>query len=32
MLNLEIDGRAVQVAPGSTVMDAARELGISFGD
>jgi len=28
MLNLEIDGRAVQVAPGSTVMDAAHVLGI----
>jgi NADH-quinone oxidoreductase subunit G len=28
MLNLEIDGRAVQVAPGSTVMDAAHALGI----
>jgi NADH-quinone oxidoreductase subunit G len=28
MLNLEIDGRAVQVAPGSTVMDAANKLGI----
>ncbi len=28
MLNLEIDGRQVQVAPGSTVMDAAHVLGI----
>ncbi len=28
MLNLEIDGKAVQVAPGSTVMDAAQQLGI----
>jgi NADH-quinone oxidoreductase subunit G len=28
MLNLEIDGRAVQVVPGSTVMDAAHQLGI----
>ncbi len=28
MLNLEIDGRAVQVPPGSTVMDAANRLGI----
>jgi len=28
MLNLEIDGRAVQVAPGSTVMDAAHKLGV----
>ena len=27
-LNLEIDGRKVAVAPGSTVMDAAHELGI----
>jgi len=28
MLNLEIDGRTVAVAPGSTVMDAANALGI----
>ncbi len=28
MLNLEIDGRKVQVAPGSTVMDAANTLDI----
>ena len=28
MLNLEIDGRKVEVAPGSTVMDAANALGI----
>jgi NADH-quinone oxidoreductase subunit G len=28
MLNLEIDGKAVQVAPGSTVMDAAHQLGL----
>jgi len=28
MLNLEIDGKQVQVAPGSTVMDAAHALGI----
>ncbi len=28
MLNLEIDGRAVQVPNGSTVMDAATKLGI----
>jgi len=28
MLNLEIDGRKIEVAPGSTVLDAARELGI----
>ena len=28
MLNLEIDGRKVEVAPGSTVMDAATALGI----
>ncbi len=28
MLNLEIDGRAVQMAPGSTVLDAAHQLGI----
>jgi NADH-quinone oxidoreductase subunit G len=28
MLNLEIDGRKVQVAPGSTVMDAANALDI----
>ncbi len=28
MLNLEIDGRQVEVPPGSTVMDAARKLGI----
>ena len=28
MLNLEIDGKAVQVAPGSTVLDAAHQLGI----
>ena len=27
MLNLEIDGKAVQVAPGSTVMDAANQVG-----
>jgi NADH-quinone oxidoreductase subunit G len=28
MLNLEIDGRKVEVAPGSTVMDAAKALDI----
>jgi NADH-quinone oxidoreductase subunit G len=28
MLNLEIDGKPVQVPPGSTVMDAAHKLGI----
>ncbi len=28
MLNLEIDGRKVEVSPGSTVMDAAHALGI----
>ena len=28
MLNLEIDGRKVEVAPGSTVMDAANKLDI----
>src|SRR5262245_12132683 len=28
ILNLEIDGKAVQVPPGSTVMDAANKLGI----
>ncbi len=28
MLNLEIDGKAVQVPPGATVMDAANRLGI----
>jgi len=28
MVNLEIDGKPVQVAPGSTVMDAAHKLGI----
>ncbi len=28
MLNLEIDGRPVEVPPGSTVMDAAHKLGI----
>jgi NADH-quinone oxidoreductase subunit G len=28
MLNIEIDGRAVQVPPGSTVMEAANRLGI----
>ncbi len=28
MLNIEIDGRAVQVPQGSTVMDAANKLGI----
>jgi len=28
MLNLEIDGRAIQVPPGSTVIDAANRLGI----
>jgi NADH-quinone oxidoreductase subunit G len=28
MLNIEIDGKAVQVPPGSTVMDAAHKLGI----
>ena len=28
MLNLEVDGRAVQVAPGATVMEAANKLGI----
>ena len=27
MLNLEIDGKAIQVAPGSTVMDAANQVG-----
>ena len=28
MLNIEIDGRKTEVAPGSTVMDAANKLGI----
>ena len=28
MINLEIDGKPVQVSPGSTVMDAAHKLGI----
>ena len=28
MVNLEIDGKAIEVAPGSTVMDAAHKLGI----
>ena len=28
ILNLEVDGRQVQVSPGSTVMDAAHKLGI----
>jgi NADH-quinone oxidoreductase subunit G len=28
MVNVEIDGKAVQVPPGSTVMDAAHKLGI----
>jgi NADH-quinone oxidoreductase subunit G len=28
MLNIEIDGRPIEVAPGSTVMDAAHRLGI----
>src|SRR5512136_1564422 len=28
LLNIEIDGRTTQVAPGSTVMDAAHALGI----
>ena len=28
MLNLEVDGKAVQVPPGSTVMDAAHQLGV----
>jgi len=28
MLKLEVDGRPVEVAPGSTVMDAANQLGI----
>jgi len=28
MLNIEIDGRKIEVAPGSTVMDAAHQLGI----
>ena len=27
MLNIEIDGKATQVAPGSTVMDAANQVG-----
>ncbi len=27
MINLEIDGKSVQVPPGSTVMDAARQVG-----
>ncbi|MEY3201141.1 MAG: hypothetical protein RIR70_691, partial [Pseudomonadota bacterium] len=27
MLDLEIDGKPVQVAPGSTVMDAANKVG-----
>ena len=27
MINIEIDGKAVQVAPGSTVMDAANQVG-----
>ncbi len=28
MLNLEVDGKPVQVPPGSTVMDAAHQLGV----
>ena len=28
MLNIEIDGRKVEVAPGSTVLEAANALGI----
>ena len=28
ILNIEVDGRAVQVPQGSTVMDAANKLGI----
>src|SRR4249920_1165158 len=28
LISLEIDGKAVQVPPGSTVMDAANKLGI----
>jgi NADH-quinone oxidoreductase subunit G len=28
MLNLEVDGKPVQVPPGSTVMDAAHQLGL----
>ena len=28
MLNIEIDGRKIEVAPGSTVMEAAHTLGI----
>jgi len=28
MLNLEVDGKPVQVPPGSTVMDAANKLGV----
>ena len=28
LLNIEVDGRAVQVPQGSTVMDAAHRLGI----
>ena len=27
MINIEIDGKAIQVAPGSTVMDAANQVG-----
>ena len=27
MLNIEIDGKAIQVSPGSTVMDAANQVG-----
>jgi len=28
MINLEIDGKAVEVKEGSTVMDAATQLGV----
>jgi NADH-quinone oxidoreductase subunit G len=28
VINIEVDGRAVQVAHGSTVLDAANKLGI----
>ena len=28
MINLEIDGKPIEVKPGSTVMDAANQLGI----
>ncbi|MDR2613751.1 MAG: (2Fe-2S)-binding protein, partial [Candidatus Accumulibacter sp.] len=30
MLDIEIDGKEVQVPPGSTVMDAARLAGVTI--